>query len=316
MNQKKVIFTTLSIILFAILLSCETAETPLAPYMGQTEMSKIRIEEGSFTPTITWVGGYVSTFGVNRGTEAALDSSLIWLIHSEGNNINFPLSFGQTSNEIQELTTQYGGNPVERLSEDNVYTFWVLKEDALDFVFQNPNKPIYVDGNIESEVGNVRNDTVFVNSFSYTRKTQALDVFVNIVEATSRGKLATLSIAQSSTTNNPTVMWEIKQSGVTEKTISAMGLCIGTSYSASRIVWEVWSVETVDGQDVYGKKNVIDPPLVIGDSFQGTHVFYAYPEGGLERNKNYYFWIGNQDWDGKKHGRVAKFYAYITFKTS
>jgi len=316
MNKTNVYFITILLVSLGILVSCDKDDNPLATYVGQREMSEILIEEGSFIPRITWLGGYVSTFGVNRGLHAILDSTLVWLIHSEGDNITYPVTFGQLPEGAQDLTNQYGGNTKEQLSEDNIYTFWVLKGDAWNFVSQHSNKPMLLDQNLDSGITEVLNDTIYISLFSHAQLMQALDVYVNISESTSRGKLATLYIAQSSTNNNPTVTWDIKQSGVTETSISAMGLCVGTSYSANRIVWEVWSVEIIEGQNVYGKKNVIDQPVTMGDSFPGTHVFYEYPVEGLERNRDYYFWIANKEWDGKNHGRVVTNYAYISFHTN
>ena len=77
----------------------------------------------------------------------------------------------------------------------------------------------------------------------------------------------------------------------------------------------MWSYEQEGEEAIYGKKNVITGPLYLGDEFAETRVFNEFPLAGLERDKDYYIWIGNQDWNGTSRFRVTNYYAYTTFHT-
>ncbi|MHB8579237.1 MAG: hypothetical protein ACYDA4_05175, partial [Ignavibacteriaceae bacterium] len=58
----------LALMLATILFSCNEVSNSLSPYVGSPAMSNINIEGGSYKPKATWLGGYVTVFGVNRGT--------------------------------------------------------------------------------------------------------------------------------------------------------------------------------------------------------------------------------------------------------
>lgn len=94
-----------------------------------------------------------------------------------------------------------------------------------------------------------------------------------------------------------------------------MGLVNSAVYDPNAVVWEVWSVDSLSGAAIYGKHNVIQSPVYVGQTLAQTRVFYDYPPQGLERNQTYYLWIANQHWDGLKHGRAVNYYAYVSFVT-
>lgn len=294
--------------------NCEDDNKPLAPYMGQRELGEIQIETGVFVPKITWVGGYASVVAVNQDTVAKLDSTLIMLYYAAGNNIHYPVTFGQVPDGVQDIVTQYGGKAAERLVEDNTYTFWVLKEDVWEEVSKYPGKPIFVNSELESSIVEFKEDTVFVSASSFAQSVEPLDVFVNIINVQSRGRLGTISLIQPSLDQYPVLVWEVKPE-IGDSTIAAVGVCEGSQYSPIKAIWEAWSEEIVDGSPVYGKKNVIHSPVIFGDTLPGTKEFYKYPTFGIDRNQNYYVWIAGKDWDGLKHSRVASFYSYATFQT-
>ncbi len=294
--------------------NCEDDNKPLAPYMGQRDLGEIQIEIGSFSPKITWVGGYSSVVAVNQDTVAKLDSTLIMLYYAAGNNIHYPVTFGQGPDGVQDIVSQYGGKAIDHLVEDNTYTFWVLKEDAWNEVIKYPGKPICVNSGLAASVVELKEDTVFVSASSFVQSVEPLDVFVNIKEAKPRGRLGTISIIQPTIEPEPVITWEVNPEFDDDK-IAALGLCEGSSYSPTSAIWEVWSEEIESDKTVYGKKNVISSPIMMGETFEETKIFYIYPESGLERNKTYYFWIGNKDWDGLNHGRVVNNYANLTFQT-
>jgi hypothetical protein len=301
--------------ILAISLACGDDENPLAPYEGQPAMSNIVVEGGTLTPKITWLGGYVTVLGINRGAAATLDSSLVWLIHAGGNSIHYPVTFGELPPGAQDLTSQYGGNSLDRLVEDETYTCWVLKEDVWNQVSATVNKPLRVDQSLTAAAVEIHNDTVFVNSRSHTQSLRTIDLFVNVKDVKIFGRLGSIEVQQSATSNNPVVTWKITQIGVTDSLISAMGVVNAQQYQAAGNLWEVWSEESVGGQSVLGKKNVIRGPVVLGQLFSETRVFVDYPAEGLQRDKDYYVWIANKDWDGQGRLRATPNYAFATFHT-
>lgn len=75
--KRKVLSTIVLTALTAF--SCSESDGPLAPYAGGGgTLSTLTVEQNSFRPELTWVGGYASMVGINKGTVAVLDSSLIW----------------------------------------------------------------------------------------------------------------------------------------------------------------------------------------------------------------------------------------------
>jgi hypothetical protein len=295
-----------------LIMSCSEDNT-LAPYEGERELSDITVENGSFVPKITWVGGYVAALGVNRGNAARLDSTLIWLVASDDDDIRFPVQFGETPAGAQDLTQQYGGQSADRLEEDNAYTFWLMKRDAWNEVAPNAGKTLMEDPTLTSALVMVENDTVFLNASIHAQLAQPLDVFINIADVRVFGRLGAIFVTEPQTSPEVVVSWQITQTEVTDSQISAIGVTEGQQFDPNTAVWEAWSEEVVNGIPEFGKNNVIASPLAIGQPLPETRIFTEF--SGLDRGKFYYIWIGNQDWDGVSRLRSTNFYAFATFRT-
>lgn len=312
---KKAIINLLAImLLFALTYSCEDADNTLAPYVGSPKMSSIIIENKSFTPKVTWVGGYVTAFGINRGDVAALDNSLIWLIYKPGNGITYPVKYGELQQGVQDLTSQYGGSFIPELIEDSTYTFWVMKEDVWSIVSSNPGKSFILDSSL-IESYQVSDDTIKLSTSIHTQRTQELDNYINIFEISTFGQLGTINIQQTNEDDHVKLSWTISQAGVTDTLIAAIGIADGNQYTAASSIWEAYSEIDDGGTLIYGKHNVISPPLLSGQQLNNTKEFVEYPVEGLQRNKTYYVWIANKDWNGVGRLRATPYYAYATFKT-
>jgi|GEM_PF-664200 hypothetical protein len=305
-------------LIFTVLLfsSCNNEDNGLAPYSGSPLMSTIKVEQGTFKPKITWVGGYVSVIGVNKGSDAKLDSTLIWLVHSNSDQIEYPITFGDVPAQSQNLVSQYGGNAQDKLSEDNSYTYWLVKTDVWGKISSIKNKIMKADNSLSAGEIKVVDDTLKISSHSFTLANQNLDVFVNIGEVTSFGRFAKINIVPATDNNGPVVSWEIIQNGVTEQKISAIGLVKAQQYVALNSVWEMWSSEQTSDGFVYGKKDVISSPLNLGQNVDGTRTFLELPAEGISRNENYYLWIASSSWDQKNRTRTTNYYSYVTFKTN
>ncbi|HEX2866393.1 MAG TPA: hypothetical protein VHO03_05095 [Ignavibacteriales bacterium] len=294
---------------------CSKSDTGLAPYTDKPELSQLTVEKLSFRPNFEWLGGYVSVLGVNRGSKAALDSTLVWLVYAPGNSLHFPVQFGSLPPGAQDLTSKYGGKKADSLSEDVQYTYWLMKEDAWNQVKTASEKNLTVDSSLSTSSVVVAGDSVRVTPMSFARVTENLDVFVNITSVESLGGLADITVTQSQKDNYPVIRWKIKKSDVTDSTISVIGLNEGNQYTATGQKWEVWSVDSSSGKKVYGKNDVIPSPLALGKNIPGTQTFVEFPAEGLKRGIDYYLWIANKSWDQQGHTRFTQYYAYAVFHT-
>ena len=304
-------FFTLILLIF-LFPSCSKEDNTLAPYAGSSGMSNVTIQDSSFTPKINWVGGYVSVVGINRGEHAALDTSLIWLIYNSNDQIHYPVQYGVLPAGAQDLTDQYNGTFIDSLVEDNTYTFWVMRAEDWDQISSMQNKIIILDSSITSL--QIDADTIRISPSGHTQKTQNLDIYVNIFNIETRGKLGSVLITPTNRSNNPIISWDITQ--VSDSLISAIGITEGSQYNGSAIVWEVFSVSDSAGVTYYGKKNIIAAPVTAGQDIPGTYVFTPYLQGGLKRNTSYNVWIANKYWDGEGRTRVTDYYAYASFDTN
>jgi hypothetical protein len=298
-------------LVFAV--SCNEADAPLAPYAGSPPLSQITLEEGTFTPKITWVGGYASVMGINRGSNAALDTSLVWLVYNQGNNLRYPVQYGTLPEGASDLTAQYGGQTEPILFEDRNYTFWIMKEEAWNEVSGSVNKIIKADS--VSQNISVAGDTINIPLQYLAQLNRNFDNYINIYDITTRGLLADINVQQTDTSNGVVISWVIKQAGYTDSTVAAVGIAQGNQYDINLVVWEIYSEEIVEGIPVYGKSNIIASPIYPTDELPGTRVFYEFPLTGLNRNTEYYVWIAGKDWNGEDRLRSTPDYAFLSFKT-
>ncbi len=310
-----ILFAAIIFILSSIITSCDEQNDGLAPYNDPNKMSNITIQDSTYKPKVTWLGGYVSVLGVNYGSRAALDSTLVFLIYKSGNDIRFPVTFGEVPSGAQDLTTQFGGTRADTLTEDSTYTFWVLKEAEWNQISTLSNKLLVFDSSLSISL-QIAGDTIKLSDQGHTQFVKPLDVFIDITAVNSVGRLGIITIEETNITNSPVIRWSITQTGVTDTAISAIGIVEGSQFNPDAEVWAVYSVSDSAGQTQYGKVNIINAPVITGQSFSGTQVFVEYPIGGLKKNATYYLWIANKSWDGEGRTRTTNYYAYVTFNTN
>lgn len=304
------------VLLVLIMTGCtENDNDTLAPYTDQANrLSNIVIQDASFLPKVTWVGGYVTVFGLNRGMRAALDSSLAWVVTRPENTLPFPVTIGQLPAGAEEQTAQFGGHSQPRLIEDSSFTFWVMTGEAWSQVLQLPassRHTIIVDSTATALV-HTRNDTVFVSPAGCAIRSVRIDVYINISEFKAYGRLAVLSMQEMKTSNQPVISWTVTTAG-TDTLISAIGIVRGQSYDASNVVWEMISAIQKPDTTIYWVNNVIASPLAAGTAVASTQTFTEYPAGGLERGYTYLLWIANKNWDRENRLRSTPNYAYALF---
>lgn len=112
----------------ALLAGCDTDENPLAPYGGERPFIIQNLTQ-SYSPDLQWVGGRATAVGINRGEAPALDSTLVWMRISSGDEISSPISIGDEF-DIEEVMSR-GGQPTDSLEDGVVYTVWVADQEAL-----------------------------------------------------------------------------------------------------------------------------------------------------------------------------------------
>ena len=298
-------FTIMALLFLFTLNSCDEDNKPLAPYAGPPSLSDLLIERGTLTPRFNWIGGYVTVFGVNRGSHARLDSSLQWLIISEGNNLHYPIKYGVLPEGAEDITAQYGGR-FEDFIEDSTYTYWMVKDSGWNEIKSHVGKIILSLQN-DSVSAYAKDDTLWLSTSYYLQKSCWIDAFTNIDISSIklRGSFADIVLTETDSCNNVLMDWTIIDQSVQDSLVAAVGLCKAATYDPKKIVWEIWSVDTVDNQKIYGKNNVISPPLLLGQSFPNTRVFNQFPSQGLERNATYLFWVAGKDWDQENHLRFT-----------
>jgi hypothetical protein len=293
---------------------CSSNEGPLAPYTGGgTALSTIAVQESVFTPRVTWIGGYVSAFGVNLGSVAVLDSTLVSLMSAPGDGVKFPLTFGTIPAGAQELTPQYGGSTLARLIEDRTYTFWALKQEAWSQISGLTHLPMVLDSAANVSVQR-RNDTLYLSPKVFTSVTKRLDVYINIKDVKVYGRLCgTITVTASDTSNKPIVTFRVTQSTAPDTLISALGICAGSDYHIDARAWEVISADASPDTTIYWKNDVITSPFALGQKFAGTAEFIEYPAEGLKRGVQYYLWFANKSWDQTTRTRATPNYGFTTF---
>lgn len=121
----------------AVLAGCTDEANPLAPYEGGRPLEFLKVTQ-NFTPEIQWVGGRVAAVGVNRGSVAALDTSLVWLQTAPGNDISSYVTVGQ--NTAADLIRSFGGIPVDSLTDGGEYTFWIAEQSAFEVALDSTQR--------------------------------------------------------------------------------------------------------------------------------------------------------------------------------
>lgn len=128
--KNRLIYAVLAVLGSIGLASCDGGVSEvLAPYEGQRPFELLKITQ-SYAPDVQWVGGRVAAVGVNRGSRAALDSTLLWVRTAPGEDISSHVTIGEEGDAA--FVRQYGGTPVDSLPTDVPLTFWMADRAVLE----------------------------------------------------------------------------------------------------------------------------------------------------------------------------------------
>lgn len=255
-----------------MLLSCdEQTSTGPAPYEGARPLLFERVTQ-NFTPDIQWLGGRVMAVGANAGSRAALDSTLVWLTTATDNSISSYVTVGTNTDTSTILA--FGGTPVDSLTSDSTYTFWLAEKSAFD-------------ARLDSA------DTVNVTVFTFSDTTMAMKLLVKGQvggEGGSSNPIARISIRREETalTDRYIVTWTPDTAR-----FRRVALREGPTGGFTDLLWHVVTPDSVED-------NIL-PPIVIGESLPGTDEAVAWQADqfpGFNRGTVYILWMANRNWTG------------------
>ena len=169
----------------------------------------------------------MAAIGVNRGTTAALDSTLAWVMTADDNTIRSFVTFGEGVND--DLITQYGGVPLDSLRDGETYTFWMAERAVLDADL----------------------DASSFDGFNFADTTMTLDLLLN--GRALGGEDVDISIVREETLSETryVVQW------TPEVPFRQIGITQGRVGSFTELAWHVVLPDDVEDS--------IYPPVVLGE---------------------------------------------------
>jgi hypothetical protein len=243
-----------------ILAGCDGDSDLLAPYAGQRPLTLLRVTQ-SETPDVQWVGGRVAVVGVNRGSAAALDSTLVWMITASDNSISSHVTIDDRVDEDE--VRRYGGTPVTRLEDGVQYTVWLGERSALDAGLSPSARTEF--------------------TFADTTVTPRL-----LLAGRVRGGLP----LQITVTRDQTLLDEQYVIDWTPSTVPVRRIAIRKGAASPSFTNLVWHVVQPDGEP-----DGILPPVTIGLLPPGTEEATAWPDDGFVPD-TYTLWMVNSSWTG------------------
>ena len=283
MKRTMVIISLLSALLLNGGCNKESSNT-LAPYTAQRSLFFTRITINA-KPDIQWLGGRAMAIGVNRGTKAALDSTLVWLQTATDNDISSAVTFGASSDRSR--VTSYGGTPADSLDSDVQYTFWVATKEAFDARLDTSKRTVNPSSFADS-----------ICSVGYWLKGQSGG------EGGTSNPIVRIKIRRDQTLEGEkfTIFW-------TPATSAFNRLAVRTGSTGG---WTdlLWHINTPTGTT----DNIL-PPVVIGVPPAGVIEGTPWGDNVFVNGTTYTIWMANRNWNGVSFTLTARGYAYFRFSS-
>lgn len=256
--------------------SCtEESSDVLAPYQASRPLIFLKVTQ-SFRPQIQWVGGRVAAVGVNLGREAALDSSLVWLMTADDNTIASFVQVGQSTDiaRIQE----FGGTPVDSLSNDMEYTFWLAEKEAFD-------------------AGLARTE---LDEFNFADTTMTMRLLLRGQTGGDRNLAVRIRIIRDETLMADKFIVDWTPSDVPFRRLAIRE---GTFGAFTNLIWHIVTPDSL-------ADNIL-PPVTIGQPPSGTDEVIAWPESGFKPNTVHFLWMVNSNWTVNNFTPTATGYVWF-----
>lgn len=261
------------------MMGCTDASNPLAPYEGHRPLLLQRVTI-SATPDIQWVGGRVAAVGVNRGTAAALDTTLVWLMTADGNTIRSAVTVGSGGDADRVLSV--GGTPADSLADDTEYTFWIAEQSVLDAGLPATQIDSFIFA-----------DTTFTLTYMLRGRSGGDDDFLDDIRIVRNQRL---------TSDAYFVAWTPQDVGVRRLAIRQ-----GSSGGFTDLVWDILA----EDDDVDG----IRAPVTIGAPPSGVQVAVSWPDEGFTPT-TYTLWMTSENWAGSFSPRATGYAFFQIFSTN
>ena len=256
-----------------------TGPDQLPEYEGHRALEVLQVTQ-SYTPDLQWVGGRVAAVGVNRGSTAALDSTLIWIATADDNSIPSHVTISGEANQ-RSVVESYGGTPADSLASGEQYTFWLAEKSVFE-------------AGLDSSSFDGMNfvDTTFTTQLQLTGLTKGEFGLVEEI---------TVTRDQSLLEERYIVNWT--PSSIAFRRIAIQ---VGTTGGFDNLVWHVLvPEESTEG---------ILPPVVIGEAPENTEVAVEFT--GFVSGEGHTLWMNTSEWEGNFGFGATGYAAYQMFESN
>lgn len=278
----RILLVLITVVLFFLTNCTRESDTSLAPYEGHRPLTFLKVTQ-SYTPDIQWVGGRVAAVGVNRGNNASLDSSLVWLMTAEDNSIESYVTVGTYTDTV--TIQQIGGTPQDSLLNGSKYTFWLAEKEMLD----------------------VELDSIYGDGYNFTDTTFKINLGINGLtkgEKSGDELIVTINLIQIKTITETRFIWDWTPDSIAFRQIAIRK---GKKLAGwSDLEWHILTPDSLE-DNIY-------PPVVLGAQIEGTDEVIPWSVNGFEKNKTYCVWMSNSKWTSDNFGMNAYGLAFFIFR--